>query len=391
LPFVNANGARMYYRLDGRADLPVLVLSHSLGCDHGQWDPQVPDLLRNFQILRYDLRGHGASEATPGDYTIEQLGRDVLGIADELGIAKFHFNGLSLGGMIGQWLAANASDQVISAVLANTSPHYADPTLMKLRQQKVLNEGMTAVEEMVMSRFFMKESLAKNPPEVASTRRTLLATDPKGYAGCCGAIIAMDNRPLLPNIKIPTLVISSEFDLSTPWTGSGEVLASSIPGAQVVHLPTAHLSNLEKPRSYTAALLEFFKPNESHTSVPGWDPYESGMKVRRSVLGDAHVDRSIARTTPFTKDFQDMITRFAWGTVWTRTSVDHRTRRMMVLTAMAALGRWEEFRMHVRAGLAHELEPCDLKEVLLQVGIYAGVPVANTGFQIAAEELEPKQ
>jgi 3-oxoadipate enol-lactonase / 4-carboxymuconolactone decarboxylase len=385
LPFVNANGARMYCRLDGRADLPVLVLAHSLGCDHGQWDPQMPDLIRNFQVLRYDLRGHGASEVTDGDYSIEQLGRDVLDIADALGLSKFHFCGLSLGGMIGQWLAANAGDRVVSAVLANTSPHYADPTLMKLRQQKVLNEGMAGLEEMVMSRFFMKESLAANPPEVASTRRTLLGTDPKGYAGCCGAIIAMDNRPLLPKIKIPTLVISSEFDLSTPWTGSGEVLASFIPGAQVVHLPTAHLSNLEKPRSYTAALLEFLQPAEFQ-----WDPYDSGMTVRRSVLGDAHVDRSIARTTAFTKDFQDMITRFAWGTVWTRPAVDHRTRRMMVLTAMAALGRWEEFRMHVRAGLAHELEPCDLKEVLLQVGIYAGVPVANTGFQIAAEELEPK-
>ena len=112
------------------------------------------------------------------------------------------------------------------------------------------------------------------------------------------------------------------------------------------------------------------------------------MAVRRSVLGDEHVDRSIAHTTAFNREFQQMITRFAWGTVWTRPAVDHRTRRMMVLTAMASLGRWEEFRMHVRAGLAHELEPCDLKEVLLQVGIYAGVPVANTGFHIAAEELE---
>jgi 3-oxoadipate enol-lactonase/4-carboxymuconolactone decarboxylase len=382
LSFVHVDGCRMYCRLEGCEDRPALVLSHSLGCDHGQWDLQMPDLLRHFRVLRYDLRGHGASDAPEGEYTVEQLGRDVLAIADGLGIGTFAFCGLSLGGMIGQWLAANAGDRVTHAILANTSPYYADSTPMKARREKVLSEGMKSIEDLVMQRFFMASSLAANPPHIASTRRTLRETSAAGYAACCSAIAGMDHRPLLTKIKVPVLVISSEFDISTPWAGAGEVLATSIPGATAVHLPTAHLSNLEKPRSFTAALLEFLKPRIE------WDPYDAGMTVRRSVLGNEHVDRAIARTTPLTKDFQEMITRFAWGTVWTRPSVDHRTRRMMVLTAMAALGRWEEFRMHVRAGLAHELEPCDLKEVLIQAGIYAGVPVANTGFHIAAEEIE---
>ena len=110
--------------------------------------------------------------------------------------------------------------------------------------------------------------------------------------------------------------------------------------------------------------------------------------MRRQVLGDAHVDRSVANTTDFNRDFQELITRYAWGTIWTRPLLDQRTRRMLAMTAIAALGRWEEFRMHIRAGLAHELEPCDLKELLMQVAIYAGVPVANTGFHIAMEELQ---
>ncbi len=387
MPFIPVHGARLYYRLEGREDKPVLILSHSLGVDHGQWEPQMPDLLPHFRVLRYDLRGHGASDvnfedAPTGEYTIEQLARDVLALADALSIRKFAFCGLSLGGMIGQWLAANAPDRLTRVVLANTSPHYADPAPMQARRSKVLSDGIASIEEVVMGRFFTPESLAKNLPSVATTRHALRATNPNGYAACVSAILAMDNRALLPKIHLPTLLISSTRDLSTPWTGAGEVIAASIPGITVVHLPTAHLSNLEQPRSYSAALLEFLLPAEAG------DPYAPGLAVRRSVLGDAHVDRSLARVNPFNKDFQDMITRFAWGTVWTRPLIDHRGRRMMVLSVMAALGRWEEFRMHVRAGLAHELEPCDLKEVLMQAAIYAGVPVANTGFHIAAEEID---
>ncbi len=115
---------------------------------------------------------------------------------------------------------------------------------------------------------------------------------------------------------------------------------------------------------------------------------KAGEAVRRAVLGDEHVDRSKASATDFTREFQELITRYAWGTIWTRPGLDRRTRRMLVIAMMAALGRWEEFRLHVRAGIARELEPSDLKEVLLQTAIYAGVPAANTGFQIASEELE---
>ena len=112
------------------------------------------------------------------------------------------------------------------------------------------------------------------------------------------------------------------------------------------------------------------------------------MAIRRHTLGDAHVDRAMARTTDFNRDFQDLITRFAWGSIWTRPGLTPRTRRLLALTALVALGRWEEFRMHVRTGLAHELEPCDLREVLLQAAVYAGIPAANSAFHIAGEELD---
>jgi 3-oxoadipate enol-lactonase/4-carboxymuconolactone decarboxylase len=378
--FAESDGCRIYYRLEGVAAHPLLVLVHSLGTDHGMWDAQMPALLTRFQVLRLDLRGHGASDAPTGDYTIAQLGRDVLAAVDSAGRDRFAYCGLSLGGMIGQWLGAHAGGRVERLVLANTSPRMADPALFEARRVTVLEQGMGAIEDAVMQRFFSARTLASANPVAESVRAVLLATDPVGYAGCCAAVRDMDHGPLLEHIQAPTLVIGGEHDLSTPWPGHGDVLASRIPGARSVQLDATHLSNVERPASFTAALFDFLLPPSAG------DPLQAGFAVRRSVLSDAHVDRAAAATTAFTRDFQEMITRYAWGTVWTRPGLDPRTRRLLVLAMTASLGRWEEFRLHVRTGLEGELEMADLKEVLLQVAIYAGVPAANTGFHVAAAE-----
>jgi 3-oxoadipate enol-lactonase/4-carboxymuconolactone decarboxylase len=379
MPFVRIDGLRHYYRHSGRSADPVLMLSHSLGLDHGMWDPQAIDLQPHLQVLRYDLRGHGASDAPPGEYSIAQLGRDALGIADALGVETFAFCGLSIGGMIGQWVALNAPERLTHLVLANTTARMADPSSMETRRRTVLEQGMAPVTEAAIRRFFSASMVAAEAPAVSEARRVLLATDPVGYAGCCAAVRDLNHTDLLGRIRTPTLVISGDLDESMPWDGHGRVLSSGIPGAQYVRLPAAHISNLARPRSFTAALMGFLLP------AGGSD--EAGWRIRRAVLGDAHVDRSIEGTTDFNRDFQELITRFVWGTIWARPGLDHRTRRMLVLATTAALGRWEEFRLHVRAGLAAELEPCDLKEVLLQLAVYAGVLAANTVFQIAGEEL----
>jgi len=381
LPFVNVDNTRIFYRLQGDDNRPAIVLSHSLGCDHGMWDVQTRDLLPHFRVLRYDTRGHGASDVPPEDCSIERLARDVIALTDALGIGKFAFCGLSMGGMIGQWLGACAPDRVTHLVLANTSSRM-DAAAMETRRQTVLEGGMAAVADTVLGRFFSPETLARHDADVASVRRTVLNTDPRGYARCCAAIRDMDQSKLLAQIRVPTMIIVGDRDVSTPWTGHGEVLSRNISGARVIHLPTAHLSNIERPRSFSAALLDFLIPSP----VP--DTLEAGSDMRRATLGDAYVDASIARATEFTREFQELITRYAWGTIWTRPGLTPLTRRLLALTTTAALGRWEEFRMHVRTGLAHELETCDLKELLLQAAIYAGVPVANTGFQIANEEIQ---
>ena len=378
MPLMRLSDADTFYRLTGPDDRPVLVLSHSLGQDHGMWDPQVADLSTHFRVLQYDTRGHGASSVTPGDYSVEQLSQDVLALADRLGIDRFAFCGLSLGGMIGQWLAVHAPGRVTAVVLANTSPK-PDPERMEARRRKVLESGMSSVVDEVMGRFFSPRLLASNGPLVAGSRRTLLATDPIGYAGCCAAVRDMDQRDTLRSIRCPVLVVDGELDVSLPWKGHGEILARDIPGAEVVHLRAAHLSNLECPRAFTSAVLRFL-------AAPADSTLDAGMRMRRLVLGEDHVDRAIASTTEFTRDFQDLITRYAWGAIWTRPGLDLRTRRLLALAITAALGRWEEYRLHVRTGLPRDLEWCDLEEVLLQTAIYAGVPAANTGFQLAIEE-----
>lgn len=382
MPFVTVDGVRIFYRIEGKTGAAPLILSHSIGADHAMWTQQVEALAPHFRIVRYDVRGHGASDAPKGEYSIEQLGRDAIAVADAAGFGKFAFCGLSMGGAIGQWIALHAPQRLTQLVLANTSPQFGPRGNWDARIQAVQQGGMASIADMVMQRFFSAATLARDV-HASDVKAVFLGTDPEGYIGCCAALRDVDYKKALSKVKVPTLVIASDNDPSTPWEGHGEILAREIAGARVVRLPGAHLSNLERPNSFTAALAEFLMPQD----IAG-DPLKAGSVLRREMHGDAHVDRSIAAATDFNRDFQTLITRYAWGTIWTRPGLSHHTRRLLVLAIAASMGRWEEFALHVRTGLAHELEPCDVKEVLLQTAVYAGVPAGNTGFKLAKEEMD---
>ncbi len=383
MPFLDIGKTKIFYRLEGNPGPLVLVLSHSIGTDHGMWEPQVGNLVQHFQILRYDTRGHGASDAPAGDYSIDQLGADVLGLTDALGIRRFAFCGLSLGGAIGQWLAANAPDRIERLILANTAPKFGTREQWDTRIRMVKEGGMSAILDLATQRFFSRETIERGNPYAQSIRSVLLGTNPTGYVGCCAALREFDSSALPEKISAPTLVIAGRRDVSTPWAGNGQVLAERIPGASSVLLDAAHLSNLEQPHSFSSAVAEFLLADSG-----GGDALKKGFAIRRAVLGNEHVNRAVANTNDLNREFQDLITRYAWGTVWTRPGLDIRTRRLLVLAITAALGRHEEFRMHLKAGLKAGLELSDVKEVLLQTAIYAGVPAANTAFQIASEESE---
>jgi 3-oxoadipate enol-lactonase len=256
MPFAVVNNTRLFYRLEGRLGLPVIVLSHSLGCDHGMWLPQMPDLLERFQVLRYDARGHGASDAPAGDYTMDQLGHDVLGLLDALEISQAAFCGISMGGAVGQWLAVNAPERLTALVLANTAPNFGTPELWEVRRKAVLEGGMQAIVDTTMERFFSSQNQRSAYAE--SVRNVFLGTDAKGYVACCAALRDAGFRSALGRISTRTLVIGSDRDPSTPWKDNGEVLARGIAGAKTLKLDTAHLSNLERPQAFTSALLDFF-------------------------------------------------------------------------------------------------------------------------------------
>lgn len=376
------DGARLYWRLDGAADKPALLLLNSIGTDMGLWDAVVPLLTPQFRVLRMDARGHGASDAPAGDYSLDLLAGDALAVMDAAGIETAAVCGLSLGGMVAMTLALNAPKRVSALVCACTSARM-DPDIWRARIETVRAHGTAAIAEAALQRFFAPDFALAHPDVVATARTALLAMSADGYAGCAAAIRDMDLADRLAAIAAPTLVISGAKDVSTPFEGHGALIAAAISGARTVTLDTAHLACVEAPGALAGAVRNFL----SGDALAGANDalFEAGLAIRRQVLGDDWVDRSLAGRTPFNADFQAMITRYAWNEVWSRPGLDHRTRRLLVVAITTALGRWEEFRLHVRAGLEQGgFTQDELKEVLMQSAIYAGVPAANTAFAEAA-------
>lgn len=250
------DGCRIACRFDGPGDAPVLMLSNSLGTTMAMWDPQMAAFAKHFRILRYDSRGHGRSDAPVGAYSIDRLGRDAVELLDALGIYRVRFCGLSKGGMVGQWLGWRAPERLERLILANTSAYMGPPESWDDRIRTVAAEGMGAMADAVLHRWFRPGFLGKAADAVAPVRAMLLATPPLGYAGCCAAIRDMDQRDLVGLIKAPTLVIAGSEDPATPMAHS-EFLTENIAGSQLAVLHAAHLSNVEKPGRFAKAILDF--------------------------------------------------------------------------------------------------------------------------------------
>lgn len=386
MPFAVRDAVRIHWRLDGADDRPALVLLNSIGTDITLWDRMLPHLLPAFRLLRIDTRGHGASDAPGGDYTLAGLAADVVAAMDTAGIDRAFVAGNSLGGMIAMELALSHAARVAALALVCTSAEL-DPAAWQQRIDLVGQGGTDAIVALALGRFFAPEFARANPAIADSTARGLRLMEDRGYAGAGAAIRDMDLLSRLPAIRVPVLVVAGDLDQSTPFAGHGDRIAAAIPGAVVKHLASAHLAPLETPAGLAAALRSFLLPADAVADAAE-TLFQEGLTHRRRVLGDEWVDRSLAAATPFNAEYQQMITRIAWREVWSRPGLDDRTRRLLVLAMTAALGRWEEFRLHVRAGLQQGgFTRDELKETLLQTAIYAGVPAANAGFTEAMSVL----
>jgi 3-oxoadipate enol-lactonase len=256
MPFVDSNYAQIHYALEGPPAKPALVLSNSLGTNFSMWDPQIPEFQKYFHLLRYDTRGHGRSSVTPGPYSIEQLAKDVLALANALKLDRFHFCGLSMGGMTGMWLAANAPERLNKLVLCNTAAKIGTAEMWNARIDTVRNDGMKPVAAAAMDRWFSTAFRQKNPSAIASTQKILEETSPEGYAANCAAVRDFDFRDQLHQIRTPGLVICGTHDPATP-PSDGQFLAKTVLGARYVELNAAHLSNIEDSSRFTREVIDF--------------------------------------------------------------------------------------------------------------------------------------
>lgn len=249
-----------HHVVTGVPDGPPLVLCNSLGTTLEMWDPQLPALEERFRVVRYDRRGHGRSPVQPGPTTIDDLGGDALVLLDHVGLERVSFCGLSIGGAVGMWLAERAPQRLDRLVLCCTRPAFPPPEQWAERAALVRSDGVGAVAEAALGRWFTPGFHAAHPDVIGRFRSMLVETPAEGYAACCEALGALDLRPGLGGITAPTLVVTGAADPVAP-PGSGDELADAIPGARhAVVAGAAHIANVEQPERFTELLLSHLAP-----------------------------------------------------------------------------------------------------------------------------------
>lgn len=425
----------LQYRFDGPEHLPVLILGPSLGTTWHMWDRQVPELTKQWRVFRFDLPGHGGAPAHPAG-SVADLTARLLATLEGLGVQRFGYAGCALGGAVGIELALRHPERLASLALIAASPRFGTADEFRRRGVVVRTNGLDPIARSAPERWFTGGFAAAQPAITEWAVQMVRTTDPGCYIAACEALASFDVRAELGSVGVPTLVlVGSEDQVTGP--AEARTLVAGIPDARLAVVPGAsHLVPVEQPAAVTDLLVRHFStawqpafesatgqialpPAATVQPVPAVgpvqpapvaeiapaavpqqpqgrpDPYDTGLKVRREVLGDAHVDRVLAGTDDFSGDFQELVTRYAWGEVWDRPGLDRRTRSCVTLTALVAGGHLEDLAVHTRAALRNGLTPAEIKEVLLQAAVYCGVPAASSAFRVAQqvvrEETTPQE
>jgi len=382
-------------RLGGRPDLPLLVLGPSLGTSATTlWSAAAQHLARDFQVVAWDLPGHGTNRFPLPDeepLTVAGLASDVLELVDSLvdgfGPARFHYAGDSVGGAVGLQLLLDAPQRVASATLLCTGARIGSPETWQERVDTVRASGTPALVSASAARWFAPGFLDREPERGSALLHALQDADDAGYVAVCEALAAFDVRDRLPEVKVPVLAVAGSTDAVTPPSNLALVAEGVADGRLVVLDGVGHLAPAEAPEVVARLIRDqaYGAPERDYLTVA--QLREQGMTVRREVLGAEHVERATAAATDLTSDFQEFITEYAWGGIWTRPGLDRRARSLVTLTALVARGHHEELAMHLRAARTNGVSVDEIKELLLQTAIYCGVPDANTAFRIAQKVL----
>ncbi|MFG2786265.1 alpha/beta fold hydrolase [Streptomyces sp. NPDC048419] len=415
----------LQYRFDGPEDAPVLILGPSLGTTWHMWDRQVPELTKHWRVFRFDLPGHGGAPAYPVG-SVDDLTSRLLATLDAVGVQRFGYAGCALGGAVGLELALRHPERIASLALIAASPRFGTADEFRQRGVIVRTNGLDPIARTSPDRWFTHGFAAAQPAITDWAVQMVRTTDPGCYIAACEALASFDVRPHLGGVGVPTLVLVGSEDRVT-GPAEARTLVAGVPDARLAVVPGAsHLVPVEQPAAVSDLLVRHFsspwKPAfDSDTGqmaipaapvkpvlgaapplpvpvaeiappviVPGQlpgrhDPYDTGIKVRREVLGDAHVDQTLAQADEFSGDFQELVTRYAWGEIWDRPGLDRRSRSCVTLTALVAGGHTDELASHIRAALRNGLTPGEIKEVLLQAAVYCGMPAAGRAFKVAQQ------
>ncbi|MFD5473299.1 alpha/beta fold hydrolase [Streptomyces sp. NPDC127105] len=413
----------LQYRFDGPEDAPVLILGPSLGTTWHMWDRQVPELTKQWRVFRFDLPGHGGAPAHPAD-SVSDLVTRLLATLDGLGVQRFGYAGCALGGAIGIELALRHPERLASLALIATSPRFGTADEFRQRGVIVRTNGLDPIARTSPERWFTTGFAAAQPAITEWAVQMVRTTDPGCYIAACKALAVFDARADLGRIGVPTLVLVGSDDQVT-GPAQARTLVAGIRDARLAVVPGAsHLVPVEQPvavtdllvRHFSSAWHPGFESTTGHMAIVGPpakpvlapppqnapiaeiapapvpaeatggpDRYDSGLKIRREVLGDAYVDGALAEAEDFSGDFQEFLTRYAWGEIWDRPGLDRRTRSCVALTALVAGGQLQDVAAHTRAALRTGLTPDEIKEVLLQTAVYCGIPAAGAAFRVAQQ------